>query len=42
MKIFRRNAGTPVFEHNRNEEISEELRVEQFDKKRRQYKTNTK
>jgi len=38
MNLFRKKGGMPGFEHNKNEEISEELRLEQFVKKPRQYK----
>jgi hypothetical protein len=35
MKIFRRTAACTLFDHKRNEEILEELKVEPVDKKLR-------
>jgi hypothetical protein len=40
MKFFRRTAGTPFFDHKRNEVILEELKVEPVDEKLRRYKSN--
>jgi hypothetical protein len=37
MKFFRRTAGYTLFDHKRNEEILEELKVEPVDKKLRRY-----
>ena len=38
MKFFRRTAGHTLYDHKRNEEIFEELKVEPVDKKLRRYK----
>jgi hypothetical protein len=40
MKFFRRAAGCTIFDHKRNEENLEELKVETFDEKLRRYKSN--
>jgi hypothetical protein len=40
IKFFRRTAGFTVFDHERNEEILEELRVGPVDEKLRKYKSN--
>jgi len=37
MKFFRRTAWYNLFDHKRNEEILEELKVEQADEKLRRY-----
>jgi hypothetical protein len=39
-EIFRRISGYTTFDHKRNEEILEELKVEPFDEKLRRYKSN--
>ena len=38
MKFFRRGAGYTLFDHKRDEEILEELKVEPVDEKLRKYK----
>jgi hypothetical protein len=38
VKFFRRTAGYALFDHKRNEEILEELKVEPVDEKIRRYK----
>ena len=38
MKFFRRGAGYILFDHKRDEEILEELKVEPVDEKLRKYK----
>jgi hypothetical protein len=38
--FFRRTAGYTLFDHKRNEEILEELKVEPVDQKLRTYKSN--
>jgi hypothetical protein len=40
IKFFRRRAGYVVFDHRRNEEILEELKLEPVDEKLRRYKSN--
>ena len=40
MKFFRRTAGYTFFEHRKNEEILEELKVVPVDEKLRKYKSN--
>ena len=40
IKFFRRTAGYTLFDHRRNEEILEEMKVEPFDKKLRRYKSD--
>jgi len=40
MKLFRRTAGCTLFDHKRNEEIFEELKVEPVNQKLRRYKSN--
>jgi len=40
MKFFIRTAGYIVFDHKRNKEILEELKVEPADEKLRRYKSN--
>jgi hypothetical protein len=40
MKFFRRTARYTLFDHKRNEEILEELKVEPVDEKLRRYKSN--
>jgi hypothetical protein len=40
MKFFRTTARYILFEHKRNEEIFEELKLEQVDEKLRRYKSN--
>jgi hypothetical protein len=40
IKFFRRRAGYTLFEHKRNEEILEELKVEPVDEKLRRCKSN--
>jgi hypothetical protein len=40
MQFFRRTAGYTLFEHKKNEEILEELKVEPVDKKLRRCKSN--
>jgi hypothetical protein len=39
IKFFRRNAGHTLFDHRRNEEILEEVKVEPVDEKIRRYKS---
>jgi len=39
-KFFRRTAGYTLFDHNRNEEILEELKIEPVNQKLRRYKPN--
>jgi hypothetical protein len=39
MKFFRRTAGYTIFDHKRNDEISENLTVEAVDEKLRRYKS---
>ena len=39
-KIFRRTAEYTLFDHKRNEEILEELKVKPVDQKLRRYKSN--
>jgi hypothetical protein len=38
MKFFSRTAGSAIFDHKRNEEILEELKVEPVDEKLGRYK----
>jgi hypothetical protein len=38
IKLFRRTAGYALFDHERKEEILEELKVEPVDEKQRRYK----
>jgi len=38
IKLFIRTAGYTLFDHKRNEEILEELKVEPVDEKQRRYK----
>jgi hypothetical protein len=40
IKFFRRTAGYTLFDHKRNEEILEELKVKPVDEKLRRYKSN--
>jgi len=40
MKFFRRTAGYILFNHKRNEEILEEMKVEPVDEKLRRWKSN--
>jgi hypothetical protein len=40
MKFFRRTAGYTLFDHKRNEEILEDLKVEPVDQKLRRHKSN--
>jgi hypothetical protein len=40
MKVFRQTAGYTHFDHKRNEEIFEDLKVEPVDEKLRRYKSN--
>ena len=40
MRFFRRFAGCPLFDHKRNEEILEELKVEPDEEKIRRCKSN--
>jgi hypothetical protein len=40
MKFFRRTAGYTIFDHKRNEEILEELKIETVDEKLISYKSN--
>jgi hypothetical protein len=40
MEVFGRTVGYPLFDHKRNGEILEELKVEPVDEKHRRYKSN--
>jgi len=40
MKLFRRRSGYILYDHRRNEEILEELKLEPVDEKLRRYKSN--
>jgi hypothetical protein len=40
VKFFRRTAGYILFEHKKNKEISEELKVEPVDEEIRRYEPN--
>jgi len=40
MNVFRKTAGYTFFDHKRNEEILEELKVEPVDETPRRYKSN--
>jgi hypothetical protein len=40
MKFFRRTAGYTLFDHQRNEEVLEEMKVKPVDEKLRRHKSN--
>jgi hypothetical protein len=42
MRFFRKTAGCTLFDHKRNEEILEDLKVEPSDEKLRRYKSKVK